>query len=459
MAGRVKCSKCLKTAVLVCFCKELPFCQTCIGGHLAEGGDLPHQTVVLSSKDMMEVMKAGASQINQARAQIIQEQQEVLRRKTFALDRLAKETEAISAFENHTLDLVESKVAALVSTLLQTRKALGAQVRELCLRLRTQLDEIKLGLNQSAGTEALEILKTYPALETVEKPLFRLNAEYREMNIEKIVRDSFAFDIDWMTVSKENDLLKVLDCEAGLMLTVDCLGLRTVRRDTISGFQPTYQPSICLLPRGEFLVTGGGIKSQGSLVGALETATVITEALGSTLLPVMNNQRMGHASIYQGGNAYVMGGWPVSYLCERFSFSDQNWQRISNLKQGRSYPGICEFEGKIYVAGGHEVDSIEMYLPSQDIFMPLGIRLPATGRCGLVTTAECILAFHGDNISQLQPLKSICTRERGVNWRADAWLQHPILPAKDSLLIFVSNRLWRYRVADKDLETASDTAV
>jgi hypothetical protein len=407
---------------------------------------------------MMEIMKGGASQMNQARAQIIQEQQEGLRRKTFALERINKEIEAISAFESHTIDLIESKISSLVASLLQTRKGLAARIREHCLRLKTQLEGIKLSLNQSAGAESLEVLKEYPALETPDKPFLRLNAEYREINIEKITLDSFNFDIDWMTASKENDLLKVIDCEAGLMLTVDCVGLRTVRRDTIPGFQPAYQPSICLLPRGEFLVTGGGIKNQGSLVGALETATVITESLEMIILPVMNNQRMGHASIYHSGNAYIMGGWPVSYLCERFSFTDRNWERISNMKQGRSYPGICELEGKIYVAGGHEVDSIEMYLPSQDTFMPLGIRLPATGRCGLVTVSECILAFHGDNISQIHPLKSVCTRERGVNWRADIWLQHPILQAKDSLLIFVSSRIWRYRFADKELEMATETS-
>lgn len=441
----------------MCYCKEVPFCQNCIGTHLAEEVDVPHQTVVMKSTEMMEIMKAGKSQLNQARAQIIQEQQEGLRRKTFALTRISQEIDLLNDFESHSIDLIEAKTSNLVAILLQSRKLLTQQVRENCLKLKNQLEEIRIGLNQSAGAESLEILRHYPALETLDKPLFRLNAEYREVDMEKIVRDGFRFEVDWVSVGRENDLMRVLDCEAGVVLSIDCTGLRTVRRDAIRDYHPAYQPTICILPRGEFLLTGGGVKNQGSLIGALETVNVITESLEVTLLPVMHSQRMGHSSICVNGTAYVMGGWPNNYLCERFAFSSQTWQQISNLKQGRAYSGICEFEGKIYIAGGHEVDSIEMYIPSQDLFMPLGIRLPAAGRCGLVSVLDGIIAIHGDNISKFHPLKSMSVRERGVTWRTDTWPQHPILPSKDGVVVFISGRIWRYRLEDKDLEAVSDT--
>lgn len=81
--------------------------------------------------------------------------------------------------------------------------------------------------------------------------------------------------------------------------------------------------------------------------------------------PEMVERRSSHAGVHYNGKIVVIGGEVAGKaggtLCEEFDPSYDVWGGFASLNEGRWGAGAAVVGGKIYVAGGFKVQSVEVY--------------------------------------------------------------------------------------------------
>ncbi|OMJ95066.1 hypothetical protein SteCoe_1603 [Stentor coeruleus] len=116
----------------------------------------------------------------------------------------------------------------------------------------------------------------------------------------------------------------------------------------------------------------------------------------------MNSKRYKHAQIALGSFVYAIGG--VSQKgrlksVERLCLDSFKWKKIGQMNCQRENPGACSHEGKIYIAGGISLNTIEIFNPLNKKFTLMTIKLNMPGKCSMFSYDDCIIVLQGNQVS------------------------------------------------------------
>ena len=113
-------------------------------------------------------------------------------------------------------------------------------------------------------------------------------------------------------------------------------------------------------------------------------------------LPSMITRRFNHAQVTVDSSIFVFGGMDKKPLseCEYYSTEKKRWNKYGSLVVSREHPSACHFLGKLYVAGGNGIESLECSQIAREKFELLSLRLPGPGRCNMFVVANQILILH-----------------------------------------------------------------
>lgn len=110
----------------------------------------------------------------------------------------------------------------------------------------------------------------------------------------------------------------------------------------------------------------------------------------------MNVSRFNHAQVTADTNVFVIGGANRNAIkdCERYSLEKKKWFKFGSLVVARECPSATYVNGRIYVAGGNGIETIEYANVAKEKFELLMLRLPGPGRCNMFLYESHIFIIH-----------------------------------------------------------------
>lgn len=125
----------------------------------------------------------------------------------------------------------------------------------------------------------------------------------------------------------------------------------------LHSFKFRYYCSICEIPNGSVMVTGGG-NSHSPWSTVADVLSINTKTLKVSGKPSMITNRYGHSSIYSRDYLYVIGGCNDNKLhkCERFHISKNRWEGLPDCPSPISDIGVVIIEptNLLFVLGDKE---------------------------------------------------------------------------------------------------------
>jgi hypothetical protein len=146
MNESMDCEVCKKPAQLICFCKEVVICQTCIGIHILSDKSLAHKPVPLSDESV-NLLKSSIAQIRESEAKILEvaaTRNELLE---VAKQKLADELMEVNEFKSNgaeKIDALHAKISDLLNKTFNYHKTLFTGIcEEVQNLLRESLNSFK----------------------------------------------------------------------------------------------------------------------------------------------------------------------------------------------------------------------------------------------------------------------------------------------------------------------------
>lgn len=142
---------------------------------------------------------------------------------------------------------------------------------------------------------------------------------------------------------------------------------------------------------GKLILTGGFDESAKKTSFAILVNEKRIEELGK-----MITARFNHGQITIDHSVFVIGGMDKKAIsdCEYFSTDKKKWMKFASLVVAREHPAVCHLLGKIYVAGGNGIATIECAQLNREKFELLLLRLPGPGKCNMLAKDNQILILY-----------------------------------------------------------------
>ena len=427
------CSLCgTKTPTFVCFCTETPVCQSCISQHLLNAPDLPHKPVAITSRELLHFLRAEAK-IDPAE-----------RSKQPYREHLERELQQVTA----------AKAQALLD-LANLQEELENQVRTAVAELRSALVTAADRLEAALRRKAAEV--DDPAVPPSEIPRpsqtcasVQISLESRNVDLTALVKGAFKASFELREGSGN-----VRRCPTVLYKLFggsNCIGVfdgakEKVGKNLSANLRFFHNSCYCDGPNGCVFVTGGSQtgNSRNEAFSLHLTTALVSE------ISAMQIARRCHASICVGKWLYVFGGILDDdrlSLCERYSIEADTWQSIAAMNERRAYLGSCEFEGKIYVAGGSNVSPCEVYNPADDSFTLLPApHICIEDNCSIISLATSILLFHGafqGVVTRLDPASGRFTQEKDM-CVGNSWSSTPPIRVNNYVYLLRAESVFKYK--------------
>lgn len=119
---------------------------------------------------------------------------------------------------------------------------------------------------------------------------------------------------------------------------------------------------------------------------------------------------------------FAIGGTGTEPLtdCEVFSIGNCLWKKAPSLNFARTQAAACVHNGRIYVAGGYDQDSIETYDPIEEHFSLLFLVLPMAGMCSMTSYNEDLIILQNERVLELElaslTIKELCSWKLSPCW-------------------------------------------
>jgi hypothetical protein len=173
----------------------------------------------------------------------------------------------------------------------------------------------------------------------------------------------------------------------------------------------------CETPTQELLYTGGFADEP------LSRAWLISPSKRSFMeVAPMLTARHCHQLCAVNDMIFALGGAGPEPLedCEYFSLRTCAWKKAGSLNFPRVKPAACVHNGRIYVAGGLDQDSIEVYDVVEETFTLLFVLLPSTGMAAMTTSKDSLIIVQGSTVSELGlstlSVKELCSWKLAPYW-------------------------------------------
>ena len=161
--------------------------------------------------------------------------------------------------------------------------------------------------------------------------------------------------------------------------------------------------------------------------------------------PSMAHGRYNHTQTSTGNFLYVLGGCkkegPIKD-CEKLNLITNKWNKAGQMLIARESPASCVHKGRIYVAGGTGLNSIEAYNTVSEKFSLIRVRLPLPGRCCMFSNNESVLLFQESKVLSLQ-VSSMSVEEVSRTQQRDWWTPTDCV-FKDALYFVHGFEVFRY---------------
>jgi hypothetical protein len=107
--------------------------------------------------------------------------------------------------------------------------------------------------------------------------------------------------------------------------------------------------------------------------------------------------------------------------------------------------------GRIYVAGGLDQDSIEVYDVVEETFTLLFLLLPCTGIAAMTTSKDSLIILQGNTVSELelstQSVKELCS------WKLAPYWSPMRIQFQDGLVyMFLDDEFIRFNIRTQTIE-------
>jgi hypothetical protein len=114
----------------------------------------------------------------------------------------------------------------------------------------------------------------------------------------------------------------------------------------------------------------------------------------------MLNKRHRHSQVSLGGYVYAIGGMNGSALksVERLNLMNFKWTKVGPLNIARSEFAACAHSGKVYVAGGNETKSFEVFNTLTKKFSILPVLLPRCGKLCMFGYDDKVIILQKDEL-------------------------------------------------------------
>ena len=439
------CSLCqIRPPTFVCFCSECPVCQLCISQHLLDFPTLPHKPVPINSRELILFLRSEPKAARCSASPSLEEKQ-----------------------------LYREEVGKEVDRVVAAREEAMQEIERLRLKLELQgakaVEEMKLTVGEKASKVITALQRKLTDLDDPAQPPFdfseqsspggfvSLTTELKDLDITEEIKSAFraTFELkDDPTKTKAGStvIYKLIGGSTSIG-SFDCRSQQLGKMAT-TAVRFFHNSVTCEGPNGHVYITGG------SLTGRSRNECYLFSPLSGAVqeLQSMNIARRSHAAIYCSRTLFVFGGLLDEErlsLCEAFSGEKDEWRPIAQMNERRAYLGCCEFQDKVYIGGGAEKSSCEVYDCRTNSF---GLLVVSTvlieDNCCMLALPSCILLFHGSfqgDVTRLDPSNNRFTRQRdmcvGNSWSSCS----PVL-VNNTIFMLRSESIFKYDIDTGDSE-------
>ena len=428
MMDSYKCAICQRTGDFICYCSNAILCVSCIGKHLLQYPGTLHKPVPLSNKKLRNLLASSLSLLKFKESEILSEAEASLAREKGCKAKIAEEIALVSKFCQSSLKKILSFTESVKSEVDEVSLELQTKVKSACEAYISTLSTdqaIQATLNH---LESLESIQNYE--------LSLMTCTVSPVNIRKALNDSFYFEIGLINTlstslnsySYSNSLSDIsqsvdspywkrartrVPTKTGKKILDSCvfapdenrvLIYNLLKKETDSLKLEVSKGTVCTVTNEGSVIITGGVGSKTAFVYEWCKKTV-------DQVDDMGSERGFHSAVNLGDFVYVIGGevrGQASKLCERFDIIQKHWQDIGDLNTPRLRHSACVYRGRIFVAGGCGVETLEVYNTVSNKFSVLRTVLSVPGPCLMFPVEDFMIIFHSNVVSSFDPAKFTC---------------------------------------------------
>lgn len=423
-----KCTICQSTGDFICYCSNTVLCVSCIGKHLLQYPRTLHKPIPLSNKKLRNLVTSSLSLLKSKESEILSAASASLAQEKACKSRIAVEISSISAFCQNSLQKIQNFTNSIKSEIDEISLELQNKLKSSCEAYKSTL---------SSDQTILETLKQLESLESIQNSELSLMIfTISPINIKKVINDSFYFDIGQQnnltnslnSYSYSNSLSdisqsvdspywkrartrvptkpgkKILDSHIFAAKENNIIIYSLFKKELDSLQLEVGNGSVCTVTNeGSVLVTGGVASKHAFVYEWCKKSVDQVDDMGV--------ERGFHSAVNLGDFVYVIGGQvrgQASKFCERFDIVQKQWQDIGDLNSPRFRHSACVYRGRIFVAGGCNNDTLEVYNTVSNKFSVLRTILSVPGPCLMFPVEDFMIIFHSNIVSSFDPAKFTC---------------------------------------------------
>lgn len=417
----------------LCFCVEARVCRGCISAHLLASPSTLHKPVPLDSLDLIEMLRAETKPVVE-KEEVIEEPSSSAPERLLLLGEL----ERLDAFQTKALSELQTLRQALEQQVAVVIEELTQSVRSQTQGLQTLLQQRLSGLDSSSVSEG-----------SLPEQLLTLSLAVSEVDVGSVVKGCFGLVMERKAVAQRPESTILYKIFGGSnSVGVFEAASETLEHTLNAPLRFFHNCCSCEGPTGDVYITGGSLtgRSRNDLMVFSPTTSQARE------LKAMQISRRSHASLFAGQILYVFGGLldeeRIS-LCERYLPETDTWQNIAQMQERRAYLAACEFKDKVYIGGGAERSSCEVYDPTHDNFVLVEAPHSAIqDNCCMMTLPDSILIFHGNfrgDVTRFTPVTGKFVREKEM-CVGNSWSSCPPVCVRGTIYMLRSDSIFKYQV-------------
>ena len=423
------CALCCQTPpTFICFCAEILLCSKCLSAHLLASPTATHKPVPVTSYEQFAL----SSPISQ--------------RALHYREVLTKELARLHDFLPYALQQIQGVRHSWEEQIAKVTDDYARVISDEVYKLTAQVEFCLQQLDDPKASEESPMLRRLLALGTDEE-LLSLNLSVRQVNVVGLFKQVLSF-------------------------RVTCEGQRSDQRllykffggtNVVSAFDPQNESNAFLLPTSfKFLHnscwsvtdTGSVLITGGSQTGKSRNDVVLFQPVQSSLHNVdpMQVARRSHTSVCVGLQCYVFGGILEEEslsLCEVYSLRERRWSALQHMTERRSYLGCCQYGQNIYICGGGETASMEVYSPGLATFQLIPLETEVWDNVSMLAVEDAVVIFHGNfqgEVSRFDP-NSGSLRKEGQMCYGNSWSSCAPVRRGDVVYCLRSDSIFKYNLS------------
>lgn len=461
-----QCANCQSAGDLICYCSSIVLCKSCVGQHMLDFPRTLHRPVPLCNKSLRNLITSSLPRLKSKESEILTQACTSLALEKACKSRITQEISSISAFCNNSILKLQTYINTLKSDLDEISQELQNKIKSSCETYKNAIE---------SDEELVKRLKKQETLENIQN--FEISSficTFSPVNLRKILNENFFFDASpqnsfmsnlQMLSSSLSDVSqsvdstywkrtrtrvptksskKILDSHTFAADENRVIIYNSLSKEYDSLQLEVNKGSVCTVTHEGSVVFTGGFNSKS--VFLYEWSKKSLEQVSD-----MKFERSFHSAVSLGDFIYVIGGAvsaEPTKSCERFDIIHKTWQSIGDLTHARHKHSSCVYRGRIFVAGGVNNNTLEVYNTVSNKFSVLRTTLSSPGPCLMFPVEDFMIIFHSNLVSSFDPAK--LTSQTLLNLDEDDWYINGNIVVHNKVASFIRNG----RVVYYDVESA-----